>query len=272
MGTKKLIRWTEQEWDTLAETVVAMRHNSFDSLMMLAKRAQQQLPKDRQRSQASMQQGLGPLQERVLQKEAEIRSKASSVSQLESKVRTYEKSVLSPEEVLETMTEKEIADKFYSGFRDSLTPEEVLAVFSAEVLLASISTGDLAAVVARRLVETMAQPVNVRVSMPEQKPSANGNTAPSKKRKRVAVIGVKGDIGIQIRQRVGHVCDLTYQEVDKLRAENVPASADHIVILSKFVSHKHRRMVFQVADPRKIVEHFTGTTELANKIEDLCAT
>ena len=46
---KRIIRWTDKEWDKLAELVHAMRLNSPDSIATLANRAQQQFPEDRQR-------------------------------------------------------------------------------------------------------------------------------------------------------------------------------------------------------------------------------
>ncbi len=273
VSKKPVIRWTEEEWDKLADLVGSMRKNSPDSIASMANRAQAQFPKTRQRPGTLTTATLQPLVDRIQKREREEREAAEKCGKLQAKLTFFENLPETREELLRDLTDAEIQQHFLSRLVQMMTPDDVIKIFSADQLLAGMTTGDLAAVLARRLVERLEEPTHIYVQVPEQKAAAPTNrmrTQVNGKQKKIAVIGIKGDEGRHIRDKVGHLCDLTFYEVEKLREENVPRNVDLIIIWSKFVSHKHRDMVFTAASGRKIDEHFFGTKELIKKIENFC--
>ena len=270
---KPVVRWSEEEWDKLAEIVCPMRKNYPDSIATLANRAQKQFPQDRQRPGILTTAQLQPLVERIQRRERGEQGKAEKCDQLAAKLTFFEGVPSTRQELLTTLGDDEIRQHFLPRLYQMMAPDDVATVFSPEQLLSSMSTGDLAAVVAKRVVEQLEQPTQVFIQLPEQRsqPSIPRlKSQPNGKPKRIVVIGVKGDEGRHVRDKVGHLCDLTFIEVEKLREENVPRNADLVIIWSKFVSHKHRIMVFSVVNGRKIYEHHFGTKELVKKIENVC--
>lgn len=270
---KAVIRWTEDEWDRLADGVCKTRKNSPDSIASIANRLQRQFPRDRQRPGILTTAALQPLVERVQKREREEQEKAAKCEQLAAKLTFFEGVASTRQELLTTLSDDEICQHFQPRLVQLMTPNDLTGIFSHDQLLGAMTTGDLAAVVARRIVEEVGQPAQVLVQLAEQrfqpppqqfKPQSNG------RQKKIVVIGVKGDEGRHVRDKVGHLCDLTFIEVEKLREENVPRNADLVVIWSKFVSHKHRTMVYAVVNGRKVYEHFFGTKELIKKIENVC--
>ena len=273
---RSVIRWTDEEWDRLAELVHAMRKNSPDSIATLANRAQQQFPEDRRRPGVLTTAALRPLIERIQKMDRELQARAEKSDEYAAKLGFFEGAASTREELLTSLGDEEICQHFRPRLLQMLAPVDVLAAFSTEQLVGSMATGDLAAVVARRFVEHLERPVQVTVQLPEQRshPAAASPAVqcpkPDGKQKRIAVIGIKGDEERHIRQKVGHLCELTFMEVEKLRTETVPRSADKVIIWAKFVSHKHRTMVMSVVEPHKVFEHFFGIKELVRKIENLC--
>jgi len=271
---KAVIRWTEDEWDRLADGVCKTRKNSPDSIASIANRLQKQFPRDRQRPGVLTTAALQPLVERVQKREREEQEKAEKCEQLVAKLTFFEGVASTRQELLTTLSDDEIRQHFLPRLVQTMMPDDLTGLFLPDQLLSAMTTGDLAAVVARRLVEQVGQPAQVLVQMAEQRflppPQRFKPQQPNGRQKKIVVIGVKGDEGRHVRDKVGHLCDLTFIEVEKLREENVPRSADLVIIWSKFVSHKHRTMVFSVVNGGKVFEHFFGTKELIKKIESVC--
>jgi hypothetical protein len=271
---KTVIRWTDEEWDKLADAVCRTRKNSPDSIASIANRLQKQFPKDRQRPGILTTAALQPLVERVQSREREEQAKAEKVDQLQAKLSFFEDAPSTREELLTTLTDDEIRQHFLPRLYQMMTPDDVVKVFSSEQILCTMGTGDLAAVVAKRIIERIEEePAQVLVQMQEAKAPAPVNRLKPQtngKRKRIAVIGLSGDEWRHIRDKVGHLCDLEFIEVDRLRTENVPRNADKVILCAKCVSHKHRTMVRSVVEPRKVFDHYFGNKELVRKIEGLC--
>lgn len=272
---KTVIRWDDQEWDRLAELVYSMRRNTpEDSIASMANRAQRQFPKDRQRPGILTTAALQPLIERVKQKDRELQLKAEKCDQLLARLSFFENAPATREEFLATLTDEEVRT-FLPRLLQMVAPADVVAAFNTEALLGAIETADLAAVLARRLVRGFNRPVNVVVQMPDQRlPVAaaprqrvNGNNG---RRKRIVVVGTKGDQPRHLAERVGTLVELTCIEVDKLHRGSLPRNADHVVVWSKFISHDRRQIIFNEVEPRKVSEHFAGLTELGDFIEGLC--
>lgn len=269
---RAVVRWTEDEWDKLAELVHAMRRNSPDSIATLANRAQKQFPKERQRPGILTTVALQPLIERIQQKDRDLQLKAQKSDEYATKLNFFESAPATREALLTSLSDEEIRGSFMPRLLQMLAPVDVVATFKTEVLLDSVPTGDLAAVLARRLVTDWERPIQVSVPLLEQRiehrpiprPKINGNT------KKILIIGAKGDQPRHLRERVGYFADLTFIETERLDRQSVPRSVDFVVLWSKFVSHQQREIVLSVVEPRKVSEHFGGLNQLVNRIEHLC--
>ena len=276
---KAVIRWDENEWDKLFELVYAMRRNTpEDSISSMANRAQKQFPKDRQRPGILATAALGPLIDRVKKRDRELQVREEKCGELSARLTFFEELPTTREELLRTLNDEEIRAHFLPRLLQMLAPVDVVSGFSIEALLDAIETPDLAAVVAKRfVVDLTKRQVNVTVQMPEQRsparilhPPKNTNGHSNGRRKKIVIIGTKGDQPRHLSEKVGTLVELTCIGVEKLHRESVPRNADHVILWSKFVSHDHRQMVFSAVEPRKISEHFDGLTELVEFIEGLC--
>ena len=97
---KTVIRWTEEEWDRLAQLVQAMRRNSPDSIASLANRAQKQFPKERQRPGILTTAALQPLVERIQKLDRDLQAKAEQCDALAAKLSFHENEPATREEML----------------------------------------------------------------------------------------------------------------------------------------------------------------------------
>ncbi len=271
---KPVIRWTEAEWDDLADKVCKSRKNSPDSIVSIANRLQKQFPHDRQRPGILTTLMLKPLVDRVLNREREEKAKADRCEQIEAKLTFFENVPATKEELLRNLTDEELREHFSARFFQMLTPEDVSRIFSANQLLSAIATGDLAAVAVKRIIERLDEPTRIIVQMPEaikvqpqvnrSKPQTNG------KQKKIVVVGMGGSEGRHVRDKVGHLCDLTFIESTKVRKDIIPKAADLVIVWAKFISHKSNGQVNAAVSGSKVYEHYLGTTELIKKIEQVC--
>lgn len=269
---KSVVRWTEEEWDKLADLVHPMRRNSPDSIATLANRAQKQFPKDRQRPGILTTAALQPLVERIHRRDRELQAKAEKTDEYAAKLSFFEDAPATREELLVSLSDDEIRRHFQPRLLQMLAPADAVASFETEVLLDAMTTGDLAAVVARRLVMDWERPIQVTVQLPEQRieqrpiprPKSNGST------KKILIIGAKGDQPRHLREKAGYIADLIFIETERLDRQSVPRNVDFVIIWSKFVSHQQREIILSVMEPRKVSEHFGGLNQLVNRIEHLC--
>jgi len=269
---KSVIRWTEEEWDKLAELVHAMRRNSPDAIATLANRAQKQFPKDRQRPGILTTAALQPLVERIQKMDRDLQAKAEKCEEYAAKLTFFDNAPATKDELLTSLSDEELRRHFMPRLLQMLAPSEAIAAFRIEQLLDAMTTGDLAAIVAKRLVAQLERPINITVQSPEQResrlplprPKTNGRP------KRVVIVGIKGDEPRHLREKVGCLCDLTFIEVEKLHQASVPRNADIVIVWSKFVSHKHREIVLSAVGPARVQEHFGGMVQLVNRIEHIC--
>lgn len=270
-SNRTVVRWTEEEWDKLADLVHTMRRNSPDSIATLANRAQKQFPKDRQRPGSLTTAALQPLVERIQQKDRDLQTRAEKSEEYASKLNFFKNVPATREELLTSLSDDEIRGSFLPRLLRVVTPVDVIGAFKTEVVLDSVTTGDLAAVLAKRLITDWERPIQVSVQLPEQReqrsiprPKINANT------KKILIVGAKGDQPRHLRERVGCLADLTFIETERLDRQSVPKSVDFVILWSKFVSHQQREIVLSVVEPRKVSEHFGGLSQLVHRIEYLC--
>ena len=138
-----------------------MRRNSPDSIASLANRAQKQFPKDRQRPGILTTAALQPLVERIQQKDRDLQAKAEKSDEYATKLSFFENAPATREELLTSLSDDEIRGNFCLVFSRCWPPVDVIAAFKTEVVLDSVTTGDLAAVLARRLVADWERPIQV---------------------------------------------------------------------------------------------------------------
>lgn len=281
---KTVIRWTEEEWDKLAELVLAMRRNSPDAIATLANRAQKQFPKTRQRPGILTTAALKPLIDRVQRQERELQQKAEKCDELAAKLSFHEGAPSTREEILETLDDDELCSRFLPRLLQIAAPVDIVSAFNVETLFGAVDTADLAGLLAKRLViDLVKRPINVTVQVPESRPASRGKVSQNGqngkngqsingngRKKRVVIVGTKGDQPRRLQEKIGATVDLTCIEVEKLHKDAVPRNADHVILWSKFVSHHHRRIVFDAVEPGRVSEHFAGLTELTEFIEDFC--
>lgn len=278
---KTVVRWDDDEWDKLADLVFTMRRNTpEDSIAQMATRAQQQFPKHRQRPGTLTTAAVRPLIERIKRKDRDLQLKAEKCDELQAKLAHYGGMPATKQELAATFTDEEVRAYFLGRVMHMVTPEDVLGFFPAPMLMDSVETPDLVAISAKRLVQDLAtpRPVHVSFTMPEghrplqpARPKASGPSQHGSAKKKVVVVGTKGDQPRHLAERLGPNVDLLCIEVDKLHPNSIPKNADHVVIWSRFASHDHRQIVFSAMEPRRISEHTRGgLTELAEFIESLC--
>jgi len=270
------IFWTDDDWDRLAEIVWKMKATSTDCLSRIASLAQKQFPQNRQRPGILTVKSLKPLVKRIRAKEEETRELADRAGALAAQVTFFQGVPATKQEIITSLTDDEVRQHFFGRFLTMLTIDDIGSTFSADQLLGALSTADLAAVVTKRLVENIERPIQVMlplsipaeekriVSQPSHKP------ATVVRQKRIMVIGTRGDEGRHIRDRVQHLCEVSFMEGKDLRAETVPKNADLVILWSKFISRQNRLMVLELLPCGKVFEHYFGAKELVRKIESFC--
>lgn len=265
------IYWDEKEWDRLAALVYTMRRKSPESIATLANRAQKQFPQGRQRPGSITTAQLQPLVERILKREREVEILAERAEEYAAKLTFLDDVPKTKDGILEALTETEIRDRFLPQIIRLLTPADVLAAFPAEQLLESVSTSDLAAMVARRLVAQWERPINLTVHVPES-PVSHGKPKPTNgKQKHILIVGTSRDQPRHIREGVGPLCQLSFVELDRhSRFEKFPKNVDHVFVWSKFLTHGQSATVLGSFDPQKITQHFGGVSQLIASIKQKC--
>ncbi len=266
--------WDENEWDRLADMVWKMKATSTDGLARIASLAQKQFPQNRQRPGVLTVGSLQPLVKRIRAMEEETREKAERADQLAAQVTFFQGVPKTKQEIISSLTDDEIRENFFGRFLAMLTVDDIVSTFSGEQLIGSLGTGDLAAIVARRLVEQFESPRPIEVRLPSS-PASNGQpkvnrVVPTVKQKRIVVIGYRGDEATNVGNRVKELCSISFMDARQLRPENVPKSADLVILWTRYVSHKQRIMVLEVLGSSKVFQHHFGVKELVRKIEAIC--
>jgi hypothetical protein len=265
------VTWDEKEWDKLAALVYTMRRKSPESIATLANRAQKQFPQDRRRPGSIHTAQLKPLVERILKREHEVEILSERAEEYAAKLSFLDDVPKTKDGILEALTETEIRDRFLPQIIRLLTPADVLAAFPAEQLLESVSTSDLAAMVARRLVAQWERPINLTVHVPEPMASHSKPRPTNGRQKHILVVGTTRDQPRHIREGVGSLCQLSFVELDRhTRFEKFPKNVDHVFVCSKFLTHAHLATVLGSFEPRKITQHFGGVSQLIAAIKQTC--
>jgi len=272
-SNRTVVRWTEEEWDRLAELVHAMRRNSPDSIATLANRAQKQFPQDRQRPGCLTTAALQPLIERIQQKDRDLQEKAEKCEECQAKLTFFEDAPATKEELLDSLTDEEIVQRFLPRVLHVMAPADLVGNFRPEQLFDSVATADLVAAAVRRLVAALERPLHVTVQVPAAKgevrqpvpaPKLNG------RKRRILIVGISnGDQRRIVNDSVGHLCDLRFLDGNPLRREMIPTSVDGVIVWVKTMSHKSYDMVRSAYPSRMISEHHGGIEQMIHRVEEL---
>jgi len=270
--TESRIYWSEKEWDQLAELVFAMRRNHPEqSVSALVNRAQKQFPEDRRRTGLSNH-AIRPLLDRLRALDSRLREAQDEAASLRARIAIYD-GIETRDQVLSSLTDDEIL-RFGDRLLGLLTPNDVIAAFPTEEMVALIPVERLVGVAAQRFAfELLHRKIETSVLLPKnfltdakiRQPSVSRQTP--KKRPRIVMVGLKGNQPQHVRERLEDICELTFLDVSLRDGHAIPTSADHVFIWSNFVSHIHRNVVRSRISTDRITEHHGGLQVLIDKAE-----
>lgn len=267
------IQWTEEEWDQMAEIVWKMEVNSTDGLASLANRAQRQLPKDRQRPGSLTIASLQPLVERIQKRRREVRAKAEKTEELVARLTFFQDAPATKEAICDAITDEEIVTRFLPRVLRVMAPMDLVGTFQPEVLFDSVSTADLAAVVARRIVTDLQHPIEVTVNAAEARENPKPAVTPKSngRKRRILVVGIRdGNQQRIVNESVGHLCDLRFLAANQVKRDMLPQSVDAVLLWNKTIGHDSRDAVLQAYPARMVSQHFGGVDQMVEKIKHQC--
>jgi hypothetical protein len=278
---KDRIYWDEDEWGVLANFVVEMRRSSVEPISTLATRAQERLPPNRRRKNLSLA-ALKPLLKRVFQRERELFALAQEAEQLRAKLSFCEDLPKQRQELIETMDDDAVLTHFLPRVLQLVAPEDLLHVFSAEVLLAVVPTSDLAAAFAKRLVQDLMRPTVIlpRGSVAKEAPSPtrtvhqqttqSGKSNGSHQKRRVLIVGTRTTSQQKkISEGAGDLVQLRFLEAAALRNHDFPSAVDHVIVWAQMIGGQQMATVKAAYPPRKTIVHVGGVEQMVEVISEL---
>jgi len=297
-SSSKRIRYTDAEWDNLANIIFQMRQrHPLPPLIRLITRAiQQTFPANRRRKNSDAT--LRPILERIAQKEKDQQSQLATYHRYKQTIDTQGR-LPSQEELVASLTDEEL-----SGYKERLTAEiyqeaatnpppellekifeilpvsEVVAHYTPDELLGSIDLSIIVGRAAEGLTETwmLKGLQSVLAATPIPKPHATKHPAQSKppaipsptriRKPRVAILGCLPNQQNIIRERLKDRAELTF--VEKSRGDNaIPDGQDVILHWARFARHSAQKYATEKAkDGCILIVHHGGISKIIEKIED----
>jgi hypothetical protein len=216
---------------------------------------------------------------RVSEKDRDCHAMALKCTELEAKLSFMGDLPSDREELLESLTDDDLIEKYMPRLLQLIAPEDLVGNFRPEQVFDSFSMSDLAASLARRVVGALERPIHVAVNVPEGAGShqmvakANNQKKKSGRKLRILVVGIKAGNQRQIVEKaIGEICQLRFLAANQITKDMLPTAIDRVVIWSKTMSHRCCQAVKDKYPGRNIIEHFGGVDEMINLIEGLtCA-
>lgn len=263
--TRKHIKWTDEEWDRLADFVFSMRLNNPEAAISnLYSRAIEQFPEDRRRP---LQHAVTiKLSEMLLKRGQALKQVEDELNRLKTKLDT---GLVAPkEDVLDNLSDFEVLRRFKDRVLNLVSQEDLLSRIDPQQLLSAMPFADLAAFAVKRFFTESAHvekvlPV-VRNAQPKQeaeKPAMNNMVPQTEKPQRlprVALVGFKSQQAQEVMRRFSGraECILMAQDLAK---KTVPQSTDLIVHWARFSNHSTREKL--KASGAKMIEIPDGGLE-----------
>jgi hypothetical protein len=277
---KDRIYWDNDEWGVLANFVVEMRRSSVEPITTLAARAQERLPPNRRRKNLSLA-ALKPLVKRVFQREKEIFALSQETEQLRAKLSFCQDLPKQRQELIETMDDDAVLTHFLPRVLQLVAPQDLLHVFSVDVLLAAVSTSDLAAACAKRLVQDLTRPAVIfpqgsgakEASVPgvvHRQTTQVGKINGSCQKRRVLIVGTRTTSQQKkISDGAGELVQLRFLEAAALRNHDFPSAVDHVIVWAQMIGGQQMATVKAAYPPRKVIVHVGGVEQMVEVLSDL---
>jgi hypothetical protein len=279
-----MTRWTDEEWDKLAELVWRGRKNDpAESILTLVEKAQSQFPVERRRT-INARSLLGPLCTRLTA--IDERTDAASPKRLreleEGIVKLQEQLKTStPHNVIANLTDTQIKLYFTERLLNALTPSEVLQNYDADTLLSFVADADLMTYAVKRGVEIWQErsqqfTTTIAEALKHTKrdePTKHHPVAAPKKDEaklpRVTVVGLLPDQCNVVEARFKD--QVRFHFVDKHRnVDSLPQHQDVVVLACNFISHSVQDQAKQQLSGSKtrLVPVHGGVTTIIKKIQE----
>jgi hypothetical protein len=253
-GTK--VRWTDEEWDTLANIVHPLYLQEPTTPMSdLLERAMAQFPAHRRRKVPAFQQ-LQPLFSRMIAKSQKLMADSKEVQSLR-------------DQVSHQPQDHELYHKYRDRFLTMLSVVDVIQAMPLERILAEVPDEELFILVARRMA-IISQMARSMRAVQQQLPTEASDPQLTPRRKPMVVIaGPKGDQIHNLEAKLRNLVELRVVDKDNDNAP-IPTSGDLYVAWTKFISHKFEERFHLVADSRGATFKRTGNvglTEIVSLIQ-----
>ena len=304
-GRSKNVFWTDDEWDKLADFVHrARRKNPVKSIGTHIKNAMPQFPEDRRRNLTTN--SIDPLLERLQKKDQEAQEALDDVPRLKDRIAQLEQR---PDKatVLQNLTDEEIRihlrDRIITAFDDetvlrlfkqqvieNLSPDDVLASYDLNDLLACVPTSALVGYAATRILEQFEsgasgmqealmaisalangngrKPAPVAASQ-TSRPQSSGQKVQIKK-PRIAILGMKPNQARIVEQQINGNAEIVFLPKD-MKSNGVKTMvADIFILWGSFCSHQDQVHIKARAQQlgAKFVLHHGGMAKFLEKIEE----
>lgn len=289
MNVSGNVRWSDEEWELLADWCIALRVNDpVSSLLALAKQAVLRFPKTRQRVLTSQAQ-IEPLAPYVRRKLATvlpaIQGTPREITYEEARSKFGDRILA---EATPTETPKpapSVEDLYLCHGAELLKPfdvPEVIEYFGIETLIERVDTPQLIGLAVERVCRNLGgmsnplaflqmPPVPSRNGHAEHKPSPpkEPETLPKwvPKKSSILVVGALPDHKQHLASsRLSGRCKFRFVDSDAGKSVDV-GSPDVIVAWSSFINHSTRDRIKTQCGDIPLIEHSGGVTKLIDAIE-----
>lgn len=259
---KKTIRWTDDEWDRLAQQVWVMRKNNpAEFLPTLVRRAQESWPADRRRDIKGNKQ-IEPLLTKLSQIDERYRSAADQLPSIQQQVESLRQKQITPEDVINSLTDREILRHFGDKVLQSTPLTEVVSKYSVVDIVNALPLNDMAIAVVQKILFSLD-----RTKIPIVSEAPIKNTTKKLHKMKVVILGMIANQHLAIRQAFGDSIDLSFVEVERNKNHTIPENADLYVLWAKFCSHDSQDQVRKlIKHPNQMIVHHGGINQMIKKI------
>lgn len=287
-GTERTSRhyivWTDAEWDKLTEHVWTLRKNNpAEPLLDMARRALPQFPKERQRVIRAAKE-IEPLIERLKQRDELAAATTAEAQRLRQQVQQLTEQaakLISSEEVLGTLTDAEVVERYGKRVLQIMTPDEVLCGYPVEALLSYVPNVELIAQAARVQAEALESQQGLAESireltaalrsrpastpMPQRVITAARSTLP-----RVTVVGLLPAQQAEVESRLRGRAQFCFVDKNRTDGAAIPDNQDVILLAANFIGHGMQELARRKVGPQtRLVIHHGGISTIARKLDEL---
>jgi hypothetical protein len=236
VSRRKIIRWTDEEWDQLAQLVWRMRKNDPGAtLVSLSQRAIEQFPRARQRDITSSQQ-LKPLLNRLSEiDESMSTSVRQIIPRLQEEIKDLRENRHTREELIQTMTDDEILHHFKGRVLELTPASQIIQQMDPDKILEQLSLERITKYTVKKLTEKTEEKTESYSNNSEASIEISEEKQESEQLKRIFVMGLLDEQASRIEKQFKDKLDI--QCLPK-KIHSIPESGDAYVLATGFISHK----------------------------------